>query len=41
MVHQVITWFLFWTVWSFIRNWCNFYWERHWELWLWDMLQSK
>jgi len=41
MIHKVITCFLFWTVWSFIRNWCIFYWERQWDLWLWDMLQSK
>jgi len=38
MVHKVITCFLFWTVWSFIRNWCIFQGERHWDLWLWRML---
>jgi len=38
MTSKVITCFLFWTVWSFVRNQYIFYWEWHWDLWFWDML---
>jgi len=41
MMHKLIIFFLFWTVWSYTRNWCILYWQRQWDLWLWGMLQSK
>jgi len=42
MTHKVITcFFCFWTVRSFVRNRHILYWKWQWDLWLWDMLQSK